>query len=94
MSTRTTGIFLPLPNPSSPDKRPHKKGGKIRADSATAQGRRGQRERERERERERARARARARAREERIVLRSIWGQRVRQRLGREGRTKSRELLV
>jgi hypothetical protein len=65
MSTRTTGIFLPLPNPSSPDKRPHKKGGKIRADSATAQGRRGQRERERERESEREREREREREKRE-----------------------------
>ena len=41
MSTRTTGIFLPLPNPSSPDKRPHKKGGKIRAEQRDHAGEKG-----------------------------------------------------
>ena len=89
MPTRTTGIFRPLPNPSSPDKRPPRRGERSGRNSATAQERRGQRDRESEREKER----------EDWYWGHSSWFARdlvweARERRGREGRAKLRELIV
>jgi hypothetical protein len=89
MPTRTTGIFRPLPNPSSPDKKPQKKGGKIRAEQRDRAGEEGA-----------ERARERKREREKRLVWgHSCWSARdlvgkARERRGRKGRAKLRELIV